>query len=52
MGITKELESEFLNADEKERYEKHITLEEIGIKGQVELKKSSVLCLGAGVLGS
>ena len=52
MGITKELESEFLNADEKERYEKHITLEEIGIKGQVELKKSSVLCIGAGGLGS
>ena len=52
MGITKKFESEFLNADEKERYEKHITLEEIGIKGQVELKKSSVLCIGAGGLGS
>ena len=52
MEITKDLESDFLNADEKERYEKHLTLKEIGIKGQLKLKKSSVLCIGAGGLGS
>ena len=41
-----------LTADEQERYKKHLTLEEIGLEGQLELKNSSVLCIGAGGLGS
>jgi len=42
----------FLNADEQERYQKHLTLKEIGNEGQLKLKNSSVLCIGAGGLGS
>jgi len=41
-----------LNTDEQERYQKHLTLQEIGYEGQVSLKNSSVLCIGAGGLGS
>ena len=44
--------SNFLSIDEQERYQKHISLKEIGYKGQISLKKSSVLCIGAGGLGS
>jgi len=42
----------FLTKDEKERYQKHLTLKEIGYEGQLSLKNSSVLCIGAGGLGS
>ena len=42
----------FLNTDEEERYQKHLTLKEIGYEGQLDLKNSSVLCIGAGGLGS
>ena len=42
----------FLNSDEEERYQKHLTLKEIGYEGQLDLKNSSVLCIGAGGLGS
>ena len=41
-----------LSLDEKERYKKHLTLKEIGFKGQLKLKNSSVICIGAGGLGS
>ncbi len=41
-----------LNSDEKERYQRHISLEEIGINGQINLKNSSVLFVGVGGLGS
>ena len=37
---------------EQERYQKHLTLKEIGYEGQLSLKNSSVLCIGAGGLGS
>lgn len=37
---------------ERERYQKHLLLPEIGEEGQVCLKKSSVLVVGAGGLGS
>ena len=52
MTISNELEFNFLSEDEEERYKKHITLTEIGLKGQLKLKNSSVLCIGAGGLGS
>jgi len=50
--MSQENKSNFLNKDEKERYQKHISLKEIGYEGQISLKKSSVLCIGAGGLGS
>ena len=52
MAISTDLNSDFLSLDEKERYKKHLTLKEIGFKGQLKLKNSSVLCIGAGGLGS
>jgi len=52
MKISTDLNSDFLSLDEEERYKKHTTLKEIGFKGQLKLKKSSVLCIGAGGLGS
>tara|TARA_B100000886_G_scaffold337130_1_gene297238 strand:- start:51 stop:1196 length:1146 start_codon:yes stop_codon:yes gene_type:complete len=50
--MLKDIKFNFLNADEQERYQKHLTLKEIGYKGQLSLKNSSVLCIGAGGLGS
>lgn len=41
-----------LTASEKNRYARHFTLPEVGSKGQEKLKSSSVLCIGAGGLGS
>ena len=52
MTSLKDIKFNFLNEDEQERYQKHLTLEEIGNAGQLKLKNSSVLCLGAGGLGS
>ena len=52
MKLPKDIKFNFLNADEQERYQKHLTLEEIGNEGQLKLKNSSVLCVGAGGLGS
>ncbi len=52
MTISNDLESDFLTEDEAERYKKHLTLEEIGFQGQLKLKNSSVICIGAGGLGS
>ena len=50
--MSKDIKYNFLNADEKERYQKHLILKEIGYEGQIDLKNSSVLCVGAGGLGS
>jgi len=50
--MSKDIKFNFLNSDEEERYQKHFPLEEIGYEGQLNLKKSSVLCIGAGGLGS
>ena len=50
--MSKDIKFTFLNEDEKERYQKHLILKEIGVKGQLKLKHSSVLCIGAGGLGS
>ena len=52
MKVSKDIEFDLLSSDEKERYQKHFNLEEIGIEGQLKLKKSSVICIGAGGLGS
>jgi len=50
--MSKNTKFNFLNTDEEERYQKHLNLGEIGYKGQLVLKNSSVLCIGAGGLGS
>ena len=52
MSILNDLESNPLTEDEVERYKNHLSLKEIGFKGQLKLKKSSVVCVGAGGLGS
>ncbi len=41
-----------LTADEVARYSRHLLLPELGVEGQRRLKASSVLCVGAGGLGS
>ncbi len=41
-----------LSSEEIARYARHISLPEIGIKGQEKLKASSVACVGTGGLGS
>ncbi len=41
-----------LNERQRERYARHISLQEIGEKGQVKLLKAKVLVIGAGGLGS
>ncbi len=38
--------------DELNRYARHISLPSFGLEGQRKLKQSSVLCIGAGGLGS
>jgi adenylyltransferase/sulfurtransferase len=41
-----------LNPDEIKRYSRHLIMPEVGIDGQKKLKAGSVLCIGAGGLGS
>ena len=41
-----------LSGEEKSRYARHLTLPEVGVEGQQRLKAASVLCIGAGGLGS
>ncbi len=50
--MSNDIKFNFLSSDEEERYQKHLTLKEIGYEGQLNLKNSSVLCIGAGGLGS
>jgi len=45
-------ETRELSAAEKARYSRHLILHEVGLEGQRTLKNSSVLCVGAGGLGS
>ncbi len=40
-----------LTLEEQKQYNRHLILEEIGEKGQLKLKKASVLVIGAGGLG-
>ncbi|MBI4265060.1 MAG: molybdopterin-synthase adenylyltransferase MoeB [Acidobacteria bacterium] len=41
-----------LTQDEIKRYSRHLIMPEVGLDGQRQLKASSVLCIGAGGLGS
>jgi adenylyltransferase/sulfurtransferase len=41
-----------LSKDEIKRYSRHLIMPEIGVDGQKKLKAGSVLCIGAGGLGS
>jgi adenylyltransferase/sulfurtransferase len=41
-----------LNSDELRRYARHTILPEIGLEGQKKIRATSVLCIGAGGLGS
>src|SRR6188474_1747220 len=41
-----------LSQEEIKRYSRHLIMPEVGIDGQRKLKQSSVLCIGAGGLGS
>ena len=41
-----------LDADQRERYKRHLLLPEVGVEGQAKLLGSKVLMLGAGGLGS
>ena len=41
-----------LSQEEQARYVRHFSLDQVGIAGQEKLKNSSVLCIGAGGLGS
>ncbi|HUG86794.1 MAG TPA: molybdopterin-synthase adenylyltransferase MoeB, partial [Euzebya sp.] len=41
-----------LSADQKNRYQRHLLLPEVGVEGQARLLEAKVLLLGAGGLGS
>ncbi len=41
-----------LNSDEIRRYSRHLSLPEVGVEGQKKIRAASVLCIGAGGLGS
>ncbi|MFQ5572257.1 MAG: ThiF family adenylyltransferase, partial [Rhodothermales bacterium] len=41
-----------LSPEELRRYQRHLTLPEVGLEGQKKLKTASVLLIGAGGLGS
>lgn len=40
-----------LSSEEKEQYNRHIILEDVGMEGQLKLKRAKVLVIGAGGLG-
>src|SRR5438105_2629493 len=48
-GVAEELT---LSNDEVKRYSRHLIMPEVGVEGQLKLKAGSVLCIGAGGLGS
>lgn len=41
-----------LSNEEVDRYSRHLIIPEVGMEGQKKLKRASVLCVGAGGLGS
>jgi adenylyltransferase/sulfurtransferase len=41
-----------LSHDEVQRYSRHLIMPEVGMEGQIKLKKASVLMIGAGGLGA
>ena len=50
--MTEHLPDPDLSAQERGRYARHLALPEFGVAGQRRLKTASVLCVGAGGLGS
>jgi adenylyltransferase/sulfurtransferase len=52
VGTGVQASSTDLNADEIKRYSRHLIMPEVGMDGQRKLKAGSVLCIGAGGLGS
>tara|TARA_Y100000589_G_scaffold285400_1_gene284880 strand:+ start:13 stop:1158 length:1146 start_codon:yes stop_codon:yes gene_type:complete len=52
MQVSKKNKEEILSIDEIERYKRHISLKDFGEEGQIKLKNSSVIFIGAGGLGS
>ena len=50
--MTEQLPDADLSSAERGRYARHLTLPELGVTGQQRLKTASVLCVGAGGLGS
>jgi adenylyltransferase/sulfurtransferase len=51
-GVAAERELPQLTNDEVKRYSRHLIMPEVGVDGQRRLKAGSVLCIGAGGLGS
>ena len=52
MQVSKNNMIDNLNNDELERYKRHLSLKNFGEEGQIRLKNSSVIFIGAGGLGS
>ena len=52
MAAAQDQEQESLTNDEISRYSRHLVLSDVGMKGQTDLKNSSVIVIGAGGLGS
>ena len=52
MAAITSLQAASLNNDEILRYSRHVIMPEVGIEGQLKLKRARVLCVGAGGLGS
>jgi len=52
MSVVFEKELPTLTNDEVKRYSRHLIMPEVGVDGQRKLKAGSVLCIGAGGLGS
>ena len=52
MEVSLNNKEEFLSNEELERYKRHLSLKDFGIEGQISLKNSSVIFIGAGGLGS
>ena len=51
-GLDVEPEAATLSNLEVARYSRHLIMPEVGMRGQLKLKQASVLCIGAGGLGS
>src|SRR6187399_3676933 len=52
MATATDVELPTLNAEEIKRYSRHLIMPEVGMDGQRKIKAGSVLCIGAGGLGS
>jgi molybdopterin/thiamine biosynthesis adenylyltransferase/rhodanese-related sulfurtransferase/molybdopterin converting factor small subunit len=51
-GVSEKAPDTQLTNDEIKRYSRHLIMPEVGMDGQRKLKAASVLCIGAGGLGS